>query len=174
MPSGLLDLLQPAERLDLLRFLSELGKPGPYDASKGNVARFWRLAPLTVEAEQSGDDKIVSSSLTDSHWKPAGTLVDGRLTKDELNASLADLKYRTPTAVFAATRLQVPNAGTVHLKLTGASGAPLWVDGKPVSARSDATAELSAGTHTVVVKLDTQHLPEAIRLECPDGTFLTN
>jgi putative heme-binding domain-containing protein len=174
MPSGLLDLLQPAERLDLLRFLSELGKPGPYDASKGNVARFWRLAPLTVEAEQSGDEKIVSSSLTDSHWKPAGTLVDGRLTKDELNASLADFKYRTPTAVFAATRLQVPNAGTVRLKLSGVSGAPLWVDGKPVSTRRDATAELSAGTHTVVIKLDTQHLPEAIRLECPDGTFLTN
>ncbi len=34
MPSGLGDGLTPGERLDLFRYLSELGKPGPYDAPK--------------------------------------------------------------------------------------------------------------------------------------------
>ena len=33
------------ERIDLFRFLSELGKPGAFDATKGNVARVWRVRP---------------------------------------------------------------------------------------------------------------------------------
>ena len=47
MPSGLIDNLPSEERVDLFRFLSELGKPGPFDASKGNVARFWKVRPGT-------------------------------------------------------------------------------------------------------------------------------
>ena len=52
MPAGLIDNLAPAERIDLFRFLSELGKPGPFDASKGNVARYglqitWFVTGLT-------------------------------------------------------------------------------------------------------------------------------
>src|SRR5690606_31606220 len=43
MPAGLIDTLLPEERLDLIKFLSELGKPGDYDASKGGVARAWKL-----------------------------------------------------------------------------------------------------------------------------------
>ena len=39
MPAGLVDALSSQEQIDLYRFLSELGKPGRYDASKGDVAR---------------------------------------------------------------------------------------------------------------------------------------
>ena len=34
MPSGLIDTLTNNERPDLFRFLGELGKPGPFDASR--------------------------------------------------------------------------------------------------------------------------------------------
>ena len=43
MPAGLLDNVLSQDRIDLFRFLSELGKPGPFDATKGSVARVWRL-----------------------------------------------------------------------------------------------------------------------------------
>jgi putative heme-binding domain-containing protein len=42
MPAGLADLLTDAEFLDLVRFLSELGKPGPYAITAAPVVRRWR------------------------------------------------------------------------------------------------------------------------------------
>jgi len=43
MPAGLADLLTDAEFLDLCRFLSELGKPGPYAVTAAPVVRRWRV-----------------------------------------------------------------------------------------------------------------------------------
>jgi putative heme-binding domain-containing protein len=172
MPTGLIDSLSSSERLDLFRFLSDLGKPGTYDASKGNVARLWRLFPATIDVAQFGDDKILKSKLTDPHWSQAYTLVDGRLLKDELKASLDSVKDRDPKAVYAAAQLQVPKDGVVHLELTGADGCAMWVDGTLVSTGKP--PELTAGNHVIVVKLDASKLPDSVRLETPDATFLTN
>jgi putative heme-binding domain-containing protein len=43
MPAGLADLLTDAEFLDLIRFLSELGKPGAYAVTAAPVIRRWRV-----------------------------------------------------------------------------------------------------------------------------------
>ncbi len=172
MPSGLVDTLTGAQRLDLFRFLSELGKPGPFDASKGNVARLWKLFPQTLDLGQFGDDRIVKTVLSDPGWLNAFSLVDGRLQKEELVAALKSAANRSPLAVFAAAQLQLPARGGVQLQLTCASNSPMWIDGKP--AKLDAKTELSAGPHTIIVKLDSQKLPESLRLESSDGTFVVN
>jgi putative heme-binding domain-containing protein len=172
MPSGLVDPLTAGERLDLYRFLSELGKPGPYDASKGSVARFWKLYPQNLDLTQFGDEKILNSPLTDTAWAAVLTLVDGRLPKVELKESLHSVQARIPQAVFAAAQLQVAKAGPVRLQWTGATDSPLWIDGKPIDRNS--SLDLPAGAHTIIVKLDAQKLPDSLRLESPDGTFLTN
>ena len=43
MPAGLADLLTDGEFLDLVRFLSELGKPGPFAVTAAPVVRRWRV-----------------------------------------------------------------------------------------------------------------------------------
>jgi putative heme-binding domain-containing protein len=43
MPAGLADLLTDAEFLDLVRFLSELGKPGPFAVTAAPLIRRWRV-----------------------------------------------------------------------------------------------------------------------------------
>ncbi|PYJ08589.1 MAG: hypothetical protein DME25_01130, partial [Verrucomicrobia bacterium] len=172
MPSGLVDLLTPAERLDLFRFLAELGKPGPFDAAKGNVARSWKLFPQTLEVAQFGDEKVLETKLNDSQWKPARSLVDGRVLKEELAASLEGFERRDPRAVFAAAKFEVAKAGPISLKITGADGAAAWVDGKAAGSCGDLKPELQAGTHFIVVKLEAKKLPDAIRLESPDATFV--
>ena len=172
MPSGLVDSLSTAQQLDLFRFLSELGKPGPFDASKGNLARFWRLFPQTVDLGQFGDGRIVSTKLSDTNWLPAFSLVDGQLLKEELATALKSVENRSPPAVFVAAQLQIPASGTVRLQLTCASNAPVWVDGK--SANLEKPLELSAGPHVIIVKLDSEKLPDFLRLETSDGTFLSN
>jgi hypothetical protein len=157
----------------LIRFLSELGKPGAYDASKGNVARSWKLFAQTLDVAQFGDEKVLNTKLTDSQWKPARSLVDGKLLKADLSNALEEVKSRDPQAVYAATLFQLARSGPVTLNFSGADGAPVWVDGKLI-ASSPKEAELTEGAHTVVVKLAAQHLPEDVRLECKDATFLAN
>ena len=39
MTEGLVDRLSQQEQVDLIKFLTQLGRPGNYDASKGGVAR---------------------------------------------------------------------------------------------------------------------------------------
>ena len=43
MPAGLTDTLTRGELVDLVRFLSELGKIGPYAVSKARVFRRWQV-----------------------------------------------------------------------------------------------------------------------------------
>jgi putative heme-binding domain-containing protein len=174
MPAGLAETLSPAERLDLYRFLSELGKPGEYDASKPNVARGWKLFVQTLDVTQFGDEKVLKTDLADASWVTAHSLVDGRLPKDELAASMNGLTWRDPQAVFAAARFQVAKSGTVNFRVSGINDAAAWVDGKACSINSDFKTELEAGTHTLYVKLNAKNLPEAFRVESSEAAFLPN
>jgi putative heme-binding domain-containing protein len=174
MPSGLLDPLSTPERVDLIRFLSELGKPGPYDASKGNVARLWRLRAIPHTAEQFGPENILASDQNGEAWLPAYTLVDGRLLKDDIDLGHGISKYEGVVGVYASTRFSVPKAGPVRLALEAGRGAPAWINGKSVAATSDLSLDLPAGEHTLLLKLDPRDLPPHLRAASRDGTFLAN
>jgi putative heme-binding domain-containing protein len=174
MPAGLVDTLSPAERLDLYRFLSELGKPGEFDASKPNVARGWKLFVQTLDVTQFGDEKVLKTDLADAKWVAAHSLVDGRLLKEDLAASMEGVAWRDPQAVFAAARFQVAKSGRVNFRVSGIKDASAWVDGKVCSINSDFQTELDAGTHTLYVKLNAKNLPESLRVESPEAAFLPN
>jgi putative heme-binding domain-containing protein len=173
MPSGLTDTLSEQDQIDLYRFMAELGKAGAYDASKGNVARFWKLFPATIDTAQFGDERVVSMSLDDPAWGSAYSLVDGRLLRDDLKARLDSVAYRDPPAIYAAARFQVSKTGPVKLQFDAAAATGIWIDGKPAD-RSIPSPELTAGSHTLIVKLDARRLPEFIRVQTNEATFLTN
>lgn len=174
MPSGLLEILAGDEQIHLYRFLSELGKPGPYDASKGNVARSWRLLAATIDTAQFGDERVLKGNLSEREWSAAFAQVDGRLLKDEFISKLKSVAWRDPSAIYASTRFQVAKAGDARLSLSAKKHLALWIDGKPVSATSPIRMNLSSGIHTFVIKMDAKDLPDQIRLETDDGTFLTD
>ena len=153
MPSGLLDALSPGERLDLLRFLSELGKPGPYDASKQSVARVWRVS-LSDDAKPEA-------------WTPVLTTVNGVLRKEDLATELPLANRREP--FFAAARFQTAKAGTIKFTLDGVQTPKASLDGKPLS---ELVADLQPGIHTFKLKLDPAGLAEGIRLQISEGAFL--
>ncbi len=165
MPAGLDLQLQPREKIDLYAFLSRLGKPGGYDASKGNVARYWAL--------NAGDLWDANSAKPPAAETPAYTLVDGRLTRDLLTNAL-QLFPNAGESVIAVAHFQVPAAGTINLQLIGASEVRL--DGKPVSFPADKPmpVTLAAGEHTLGVRLKTKALPEVLRLESAEARFLGN
>jgi putative heme-binding domain-containing protein len=174
MPAGLIDALSEKEQADLYRFLSELGKPGPYDASKNNVARFWRLMPRTLDISQFEDEKAVSIPLTDQSWFPAGTLVDGTLPTGELEAALKRLASRSPSGIYAAARFETSKTGPVHLTFDPAPKAGVWIDGKAAGTADELTIDLPSGPHALAVRFEIRSLPEHLRLRSNDASFLTN
>ncbi|MFN7141434.1 MAG: hypothetical protein ACK4UN_19065, partial [Limisphaerales bacterium] len=159
------------------------GKPGPFDASKGNVARAWKLYVMTVERAQFGVEKLIAGDTTIAGWIPLLSAVDGRITRDELQAQVNPLRGRNPMGVFAAARLQLASDAKAKLKLNAAGGTEIWANGKQVGRtrevsgdnsglQSEIMVDLPQGKHTIVVRMDPKTLPDHLRLESSEGTFL--
>jgi len=174
MASGLLDNLGEQDKLDLIAFLSRLGKPGEFDASKGGVARKWHIYTFTHEDQQQGrHNDVWEKSLEDKMWQPAYALVSGRLTKSVLQEVSNRAVWVGTLAIFAATEIQTAKAGPVKLKLDAAAGE-VWIDGQKVGGAGESKADLAAGTHRVLIRFDPRSVPDDVRLESPDATFVAN
>jgi hypothetical protein len=163
MPAALLGTIPAREQDHLVAFLSQLGKPGPFDATKASVARVWWLYP----------GKEVASIVSGKAAGPGArtlTNVDGRLPK----AALAEALQLVPEAggMFVAVA-KFSGSGKTRLKLTGITKA--YLDGAPLAIASNPSleVELAPGDHTLVVKLEVGALPENLRAECPEGRFAT-
>jgi len=176
MPAGLIDGLAQQDRIDLFRFLSELGKPGPYDATKGNIARVWRVRTAAHTDEQRGEDQIISGDLNARPWFQLVANVNGAIPALGIKEALPPNDYQRHgvTAMYVAAQLQTAGGGPVKLKLDGEPVSGAWIDGKPQKPGNEINADLSAGTHTIVLRIDPKKLPEGLRLESSAGIFLTN
>ncbi|MGZ5565323.1 MAG: HEAT repeat domain-containing protein, partial [Chthoniobacterales bacterium] len=173
MPAGLVDALSSQDQIDLYRFLSELGKPGRYDASKGDVARFYKVLAATIDLAQFGDDRVVALPLNNNSWQPAATLVDGALVKADLQRQVNRTGNRSVPAVYAAAQFSAPKDGPVHLKIEDAIPMAVFIDGQPVHTSAEPSSEVKAGVHTIIVKLNSESLPERMRIRSSEVTFAT-
>jgi len=158
MPAGLIAVLKEQEQADLFKFLSQLGKPGDYDATKSRAPRVWAILPVRdalPASAASGDPALSWTSLT-------GT-VDGRLLAADV-ATFSD----GASEILAASRLQLAEAGELQIVFqTGSTPSEVWVDGVPVK---DGRVKLEAGIHKIVVRY--QPGGKDFRLEASAGTFL--
>jgi len=159
MPGGLLASLSQPETRSFLTFLQQLGRPGPYDASNGGIARLWTI-------HSTDQPPTTKAPLPDG--TPLASLIDGRLTPALLTPLLADRP-----AVFAQTRFVTTVDGEVPLKFEGIREA--WIDGTPLPVASEPgrTLHLPAGTHLLTIKLHSTELPPHLRASSPQARFLT-
>jgi putative heme-binding domain-containing protein len=167
MPAGLLDILTPNERLDLYAFLWQLGKPGPYDATKQNVARVWRVNPKLATANA---EDVLKADVRGQNWFPVYSTVAGDVPKSDLEAQVDGSKE----AFWAATRFQTAKDGTIKLNLTGTASPKAWIDGKAVGGNSELALDLPAGAHTFLLKVNARDIDPALRLESADASFLVD
>jgi hypothetical protein len=148
MPAGLLDALEFVPRRNLMAFLGEIGKPGPFDASKSNVARLWNFSDQPPGALAKSAAPI-----------PVYTLVNGQLTK-EFN----------PGRLYASARFTAAATTAKPLILTGVKAA--WIDGKAlvlgINGRS--VAPIVAGNHVLTVETD--GAAPYFKAQCDDASFL--
>ena len=154
MPAGLADQLKTrGEFLDLAKFVSVLGRPGPYANDESPVIRKWKVAP--------GSDKPPASDIS---WVTAYSMVDGVLPDEDLGPD---------EIIYAQGAVDVQVAGSVKLlQLNSPKGLKLWIDDRPVN---DLTAplDLAAGRHTFtfVIQRD-QRAVSGLRAELttPNGS----
>jgi putative heme-binding domain-containing protein len=174
MPSGLIDRLEQQEQIDLFSFMSRLGKPGAFDASKGNVARVWRLRAANHRDQQFGDDRIADGGINRKRWLAVNSLVDGRLTDAMLKKGANAGQWVGVIGVYAGTEFEVAQAGDVTLRLEGVDDAKVWIDGELVEAASEIKARLAAGKHSLVLRFDPKELPKTVKASMSPGTFLVD
>lgn len=189
MPVGLIDNLSSREKMDLVAFLSRLGKGGDFDGALPDRPRQWYIFPATIDAAQFGDDKIIKTPLENKPgwrggWKPYATRVDGRLLRESLEYRLKDVESRAPNKLFLAARFELATDKKVTLQLEGVDlkTSQIWLDAKPVAVDAGDSGnriEFSpgAGTHTLVISFPAgsgDKLPEFVRAVCGDVTFLTD
>ncbi len=165
MPDGLTDSLTRGEFVDLVRFLSELGKVGPYAVSKARLVRRWQVldaTPRAVEAVRSGG---LAGVVTDPTlpFVPAYSTVAGVLPARDVPA----VGY---TAVSVARcQLEASGSGSVTLRLNGAKGLALWLDKTPVDAKEMTELAIPAGVHTLTFAFDGRARGDGLRVEVLDG-----
>ena len=172
MPEGLVDRLSQQEQVDLIKFLTQLGRPGNYDASKGGVARVYEVATGTHHVEGGSIQELMSVTKADQ-WMPFLSRVNGTISGPQLAKKVKVAGNKGPVDVFLRTQIEVATDRAVTLSANGADTADLWVDSKPVQGDTNFTTHLTAGKHTVVIRLDGKKLPASFRFVSRDVTFLT-
>ncbi len=168
MPTGLVDGLTRAELVDLVRFLSELGKIGRFAVGTERVCRRWQVLDAVAEGREAlahGGPETVLPLEDPLMWRPAYTTVAGLLPLSEWTES-----GRSPepaSLALARTQLQVTTAGKVQVSFKTTEGLRFWIDGRRVEpARGSPTAlllDLTPGLHTLGVAVDLAHRREGIR-----------
>ena len=159
MPKGLVNFLTRAEFVDLLKFLSELGKPGAYAIHTTPTIQRWRLlrSPPTDPAKALKVDANL--------WQPAYALVPGTLPLDELAAQAGG------PVLYLRGEVNVTAAGPVEFRLGSSEGVSAWVDGKPAEGATFA-AELEPGVHALTLRVDTaaRRAPLKVEVVKPEGS----
>ncbi len=171
MPAGLIDSLVPEERLDLIKFLSQLGRPGPYDAAQGGIARLWNLYLVVSRNQATGIAPVIRGDPALPDWTPAYSLVSGALPRDVITAAYPT--FENSRGLYAATRFESASGGNATLALTGTATAA-WLNGQPVKPGATFAITAQPGTNVIVLQLDEQNLPAELALRSTEVTFVTN
>lgn len=167
MPVGLADNLTQAELIDLVRFLSELGKVGPYGASSARAVRRWQAllgdAETAARLSATGTDLPIDDPNL-GRWSSVYSRVSGNLPLASIPS--LDLKRADGPWRIVRCQLEVAVAGKVDLQLAGPV-EKVWVDNKPLAAASKVSLELAPGVHTLTLALSVK-TSDDLRVELSD------
>lgn len=151
MPSGLANFLTRSELVDLVRFLSELGKPGDFAVQLKPVFRRWRVLrtvpqPLTGEPDAATLRRELLAG-DDSRWEAVYARINGDLP-------LSEVASRSGTSLVVQGEIEVAKAGIVSLQVTGPPGYRLWLDDQPIPTGPQPRLQVTQGRHRLTFKID--------------------
>lgn len=149
MPEGLHHLLTRDELVDLVSFLSVLGKPGDFAVNtRPTINRFDVAGDKEVDWAKVDDADLVakSSGLPETSWQSVYSLVDGTMPGKDIVTTAA-----TSGSILLRGTIDVVVAGTLAVRVNGTEPPRVVISGKRVDA-SDGV-ELAPGRYPVYVVL---------------------
>jgi hypothetical protein len=130
MPAGLTHSLRRDELIDLVRFLSELGKEGDYKVQEDGTLRQWFV---------HGDASLKSPA-------PLMTLVNGKIPTSEMPV----IEFEGKRTRMVESKFEVIKDGEFLLELTDATEAQCEINGEKVSPKQGKlNIALKKGNHTL-------------------------
>ena len=157
MPKGLVNFMTRAEFVDLVRFLSEMGKPGPYAIRSTPTIQRWRVLKELPESIVNGtpDAKSFATEVlgaAESRWLPAYGKVAGELPLSEATAASGS------KVVYLQADLDVTHGDKVTVALNSAEGVTAWVDDQPAPPFEENRfpTALKTGKHKLTFRVDTR------------------
>lgn len=171
MPPGLTASLREDEFVDLVRFLSELGREGDYKIKPNRYVRTWKvmgpMAPDVVDHVRHVGLPALHEKDTGYPWQLAFSKVSGDLPLDELQ----QIKMYPWFPKIAQFTLKLDSPGKVKLGLSSTKAVEVVVDDHVVKELTpELTLDLAAGVHpvSVVIGKDAGDL-SGFRVEILDG-----
>jgi putative heme-binding domain-containing protein len=151
MPQGLTKFLTELEFLDLAKFISELGKPGPYAIRKTASVQRWRVLKnpgqeLTAEVPNVEVLREQVLDISNDEWTTAYGTVGGALP-------LAELTPQRPAVLYLQGEIDVNQAGAVAIDVECSGPVKVWLDAEPFEGVKRIERELSIGRHTLTFRV---------------------
>ncbi|HEY7428407.1 MAG TPA: HEAT repeat domain-containing protein, partial [Gemmataceae bacterium] len=170
MPDGMSDTLTGGELLDLVRFLSELGKCGPYAIGPQRIVRRWQVLEPTREAQRflthGGGLSTPAKNERGLQWSSLYSTVAGVLPVAD--APLFQLGKEKRGVSLLRCQVDVTTAGPFVVRLNSTKGLKLWIDQNPIAIKDTVELNLSVGQHTLTFVVDRDVRKDGLRCELED------
>ena len=155
MPKGLTAFLTEQEFLDLARFVSELGKPGPYAIRSTPTIQRWKMlenppAELVKPGVDPADEQVRTAIVEagDLRWKSVYGKTAGGLPLAELVAPGGSGSQ----PVWLQGEIVASTPGPVELAITAPAGTLVWLGGQRLDLAQKGPVALAAGANTLTVR----------------------
>ncbi len=174
MPTGLADTLLENEFLDLVRFLSELGRTPEFSVGTNRYARTWRVLPNDDAVKDylyENQPEAAVEPHDELPWIQAYSNVDGSIPLDVLPKLRHH--YWTVTYSFLKFTLNATTKGKATIAIPPQEGMRLWVGEKEVPLSDTMTLDVNAGDTECVLILDRAKTRDAVRVQLVEGANTT-
>ena len=159
MPKGLTTFLTEQEFLDLARFVSELGKPGPYAIRSTPTIQRWKLlenppgdlakaAADAIPSDEEFDKLIVKGP--GLRWRSAYGKTAGGLPLDEF---VAPGGSGLQTLWLQGEILADGGPGPVDLRITAPKGTAAWIAGKRIDLDESGAVVIAQGWNKLTLRV---------------------
>ena len=153
MPQGLTKFLTRDELLDLAKFVSELGKPGPYAVQQGKVIQRWRVlrqpaTELTADVPHLEHIRQFVLGSQPAEWGSAYAQVVGTLPLEELRTG------DKPVVLILQGEINVSADGKAKIKIASTENCQSWFDAEAFDTKKEYDVELTSGRHVITVRVE--------------------
>ena len=159
MPQGLTKFLTREELVDIVKYLSVLGKPGRYAVRSKPTIQRWLLMkdiPDLILSNENPDEELFEEHVLRApatEWIPQYAMVAGLLPFEELKSIATD------SSLLLQAEINVTEAGTVGFRINSTADTKIWIDAHSLNPEPENQFDLEKGVHklTLLVNLENRN-----------------